>query len=279
MNTAWVELFGAEVKFYNAGGVRTRCIEAGSGAPLILLHGTGGHAETYMRNIIPLSKHFTVYAIDMIGSGLTDKPDKPYTIPVYVEHLLAFMDAAGIEAAHVSGESLGGWVAAWLGIERPERVSKLVLNTAGGLVADTKVMETIKTLSRAAVSNPSREAVRKRLEFLMFDPRTVTDELVEIRYRCYTQPGMVHVMENILCLQEMETRKKYLFSEEMLKKIKAQTLVLWTTHDPTASVEVGRKFAKYIPSAELVVMEKCGHWPQFENPEEFNRLHLEFLSA
>jgi len=279
MSTAWVELLGAEVKYYFAAKIRTRCIEAGEGPALILLHGTGGHAETYMRNVLPLANHFHVYAIDMVGHGLSDKPDVPYTIPVYVEHLLAFMDAAGLQTAHISGESLGGWVAAWLATERPDRVNKLVLNTAGGLVANPEVMERIKTLSLAAVTNPTRETVRKRLEFLMYDPNTVTDELVEIRYRLYTQPGMLRAMENILCLQEMETRQKYLFSEEMLRRIKAPTLVLWTTHDPTAPVEVGRRFAEYIPDARFVVMEHCGHWPQFEKPEEFNRLHVEFLAG
>ena len=140
-------------------------------------------------------------------------------------------------------------------------------------------MERIRTLSRAAVNNPSRDAVRKRLEFLMYDPATVTDELVEIRYRVYTQPEMRQAMENILCLQEMEARKQNLFTPEQLKRITAPTLVLWTTHDPTAPPEVGRKFCDFIPNAQFHVMEKCGHWPQFESAEEFNRLHLEFLRS
>lgn len=281
MASVWVELLGLPFAqtYYDAAGVRTRCLEAGQGEALILLHGTGGHAETYVRNLAAHAPYFRTLAIDMIGHGFTDKPDRPYTIPVYVRHVLDFMDAAGIEKAHFSGESLGGWVAAWLASAYPQRVGKLVLNTAGGLVADPQVMERIRTLSRAAVDNPTREAVRKRLEFLMYDPATVTDELVEIRYRIYSQPEMRRAMENILCLQEMDTRTQNLFTPEQLRRITAPTLVLWTTHDPTAPPEVGRRFCDYIPDARFHVMEKCGHWPQFENAAEFNRLHLEFLRA
>ena len=281
MYSAWVHVLGLPLtqKYVMAGGIKTRCLEAGEGEPLILLHGTGGHAETYIRNLAAHAPHFRTLAIDMIGHGFTDKPNLPYTIPVYVKHVLDFMDAAGIAKAHFSGESLGGWVAAWLASEHPQRVGKLVLNTAGGLTANPEVMTRILTLSRAAVDNPTRETVRKRLEFLMYDPATVTDELVEIRYRIYTQPEMRQAMENILCLQKMETRQQNLFTPQQLQRITAPTLVLWTTHDPTAPPEVGKKFCDVIPTSRFHVMEKCGHWPQFESPEEFNQLHIEFLRS
>jgi len=138
-------------------------------------------------------------------------------------------------------------------------------------------MERIRNVSRAAVANPSRETARKRLEFAIFDPAMVTDELVEIRYRIYTQPGFRQAMENILCVQEMETRLKNVLTPERLQRIIAPTLVLWTTHDPTAPPSVGRKFCEYIANSRFVMMENCGHWPQFEKPEEFNRLQIEFL--
>src|SRR5262245_50980332 len=106
MSSIWVDLLGAEVKYYDAGGIRTRAIEAGAGEPLILLHGSGGHAEAYTRNVMPLAEHFRVYSIDMIGHGLTDKPDGDYQAPDYARHIVDFMDAAGIQQAHLAGESL-----------------------------------------------------------------------------------------------------------------------------------------------------------------------------
>ncbi|MBF6570581.1 MAG: alpha/beta hydrolase [Candidatus Binataceae bacterium] len=278
----WTELASGEFSlgYIKAGSVRTRVLSAGkSGAPLIFLHGTGGHLEAFVKNILPHAEKFRVFAIDMVGHGYSDKPDRPYEMKDYVHHLLQVCDALQIERAHISGESLGGWVAASFAINHPSRVNKLILNTAGGLTADPAVMDRIYTLSINAVRSANRDSVRKRLEFLMHDPRHVSDDLVEMRYGIYTQPGFERTMENILCLQKMDIRKRNMLNEDDLKKIPAPTLVVWTDHDPTAPVSVGERFATLIPNARLEVMKNCGHWPQFEDPETFNRLQLEFLGG
>lgn len=278
----WPELANGSFKlhFVDAGGVRTRCLEAGEGREtLVFLHGSGGHLEAYVRNVLAHAERYKVYVIDMLGHGYTGKPDRPYQMDDYVGHLVAFLDAMGIERAHLSGESLGGWVAGWLAARQPQRVNKLVLNTAGGLTANAEVMERLKTLSMNAVRSPDREAVRRRLEWLMHDKSHVSDDLVEMRYRIYTQPGFVRAMENIMALQDMEIRRRNMFSDDMLRSIRAKTLVVWTDHDPTGAIEVGERFARTIPDARLVVMKGCGHWPQFEDAATFNRLHLEFLAS
>ena len=87
----WSDLANQEfsLHYVDANGVRTRVLEAGKGTPLILLHGTGGHIEAYARNIPELSKHFRVICIDMLGHGYTDKPEYPYGIDAYSDHLLS----------------------------------------------------------------------------------------------------------------------------------------------------------------------------------------------
>ncbi|MCU1343863.1 MAG: hypothetical protein JWL70_129, partial [Acidimicrobiia bacterium] len=106
----------------DAGGISTRYVEAGpADAPvLMMLHGTGGHWETFASNLGPLSKHFRCVAIDMVGNGFSDKPDYPYEISVYVAHLQAVMDRLHIERASFIGVSLGSWVAAALALAHPE---------------------------------------------------------------------------------------------------------------------------------------------------------------
>ncbi len=278
--TCWLDTLGLgiEQKYYDANGVHTRCIEAGEGLPLILVHGTGGHAETYMRNFGELGKHFRVYSLDMIGHGFTDKPDIDYTLPVYSQHLLDFMNAAGIEKAHIQGESLGAWIVAWFALEHPERVDKLVLNTAGGFRSSPEVMKKVHDSTLDAVMNVSTDSVRKRMEWLMYDKSLMTDEMVEIRRRIYAQDGMVEATRHVLCLQNMEVREEYILTPERLGSIQQETLVLWTSHDPTAPVEVGERAAGHIPGAKFVVIQDCGHWPQFEKPEEFHKVMLEFLT-
>jgi 2-hydroxy-6-oxonona-2,4-dienedioate hydrolase len=81
MSSKELETFAQFEKYYNAGGVRTRCFEKGEGKPVILLHGGGGHAETWVRNIVPLSQKYRILAIDYLGHGYTDKPKITYGIP------------------------------------------------------------------------------------------------------------------------------------------------------------------------------------------------------
>ncbi|MBY0509168.1 MAG: alpha/beta hydrolase [Rhodospirillaceae bacterium] len=264
--------------YIDAGGVKTRFIQSGrTEAPVLLfLHGTGGHAEAFLRNIEAHAKHFNTIALDYLGHGWTDKPDVAYELPAYCQHLIDFMNAMGIDKASICGESMGGWIAAALAIDYPERVERLILNTMGGATMIPKVMQTVITNTMAAVEDPAR-FTRARLEWLMADPGQVTDDLVACRQRIYEQPSMREAMPKILCLQEEIPRRRNLMTEDKMSKITAPTLVLWTTKDPTASPEIGRKIAGWIPNSKFVVMENCGHWPQYEDPLTYNRISLDFL--
>jgi 2-hydroxy-6-oxonona-2,4-dienedioate hydrolase len=268
-------------RFLALGDVRTRVIEAGTGAPLVLLHGTGGHAEAYLRNIRALSSQFRVILYDMVGHGFTDKPSYPYTLDVYCEHLLALLDALEIGRAHLSGESLGGWVAAWFAEAYPDRVDRLVLTTPGNVTSKPETMKRIRESTMRAVSEASRETVRARLEWL-FAPETrhlVSDELVDIRLAIYTQPGAEQAMRNVLVLQDPVVRDRYAWRADWTGRITADTLIIWTSDDPTGAYDEGELLESWIPGSQLVNIDGAGHWPQWERPEEFERLHTEFLDA
>ncbi len=279
----WPEIAsgGVRLGFVDAGGIKTRYIEAGDGASaeaVVFIPGTGGHLEAFTRNLLPHAEHHRTIALDMIGHGYTDKPDHDYEIRHYVQHLLDVCDALAIARIHLHGESLGGWIAAQFAIDHPERVATLTLNTAGGLNTDPAVMKRVYDVTMKAVAEASLETVRARLEWLMHDPARVTDDLVELRHRIYTQPGFLRAMEHILCLQNMDIRMRNVLTEERLARITAPTLVIWTDHDPTAPVATGERFVTAIPDARLVVMDDCAHWPQWEKADEFNLLHLAFLA-
>ena len=280
-HSIWTDLGPTEFRqgFIDAGGVRTRFISAGdSDKPLLLLlHGTGGHAEAYVRNFAAHAEHFWTVAIDSVGHGWSDKPTGGYEICDYARHVLAAMKALGRERAHVSGESLGGWIATYLAVNHPDAVDRVVLNTAGGWTAHPEVMERIRRLSMRAVEHPDPAMIRERLEMLMHDKTKVTDDLVEVRRRIYSQPGFAAVMREILCLQDMEIRRRNMVTPEQYASIKAPTLVLWTSHDPTATTVEGKQIADMIPGSQFVVMNECGHWPQYEDADTFNRIHLAFL--
>ncbi|MEU5879977.1 alpha/beta fold hydrolase [Spirillospora sp. NPDC047279] len=284
----WTDSLGAETRFRDAAGWRTRSIEAGEGDAVILMGGLTGHAEAFLRNIVPLAERgLRVYAIDALGHGLTARPtDVTYHAPVFTRHLIGFLDAIGAERAHLVGQSLGGWTALHTALKHPDRVGRLVSVTGAGLLLSDpgrateseKVHAQVKAVTTKAASAPTRESVRERLEWLMVDPATVTDELVECRYRYYTLPGTEKALAKLVAEQPGEANRVHMLGEDDLARITHETLVVWTDHNPTTPAEVGRRAAEILPNATFDMITDAGHWPMFEQPAQFNRIVGDFLT-
>lgn len=278
----WTNLAGAEFSLsrVQVGKWSTRVLQAGPvhGAPLILAPGTGGHLEAYSRNVASLAgRGFRVVAYDYPGHGYTTHADADLELPDYVGHLDGLLDALGIEKAHISGESLGGWVAVKYAVAHPDRVLRMVLNTPGGAISRAETMETIRRLSQAAADDPSEENIRARLEWLMADNSSVTDELVAMRRQIYARPGFAGSMRRILCLQDLQTRARNAITDEELKGIEHPTLVIWTSDDPSGPAATGIHLAETLPNGSFELITGAGHWPQWEQPATFNELVSEFL--
>jgi 2-hydroxy-6-oxonona-2,4-dienedioate hydrolase len=277
--TLWTELAGLDysIRHVTVGPWSTRVLDCGAGPALILMHGTGGHLEAYARNLRALAGRYRVIAYDYPGHGWTTTTSHDLEIDDYVEHLTGLMDALGVERAHLSGESLGGWVAVKFAARYPGRVHRLVLNTPGGTMATPEVMERIRVLSQAAADDPSEERIRTRLEWLMASPDSVTDELVAVRRGVYSRPGFAASMRHILCLQDPGIRGRNLVTDAELGAITAPTLVIWTSDDPSGPAKAGLDMAERILAAEFRLIKDAGHWPQWEQSHEFDSIVLEFL--
>jgi pimeloyl-ACP methyl ester carboxylesterase len=284
--SVWVDLLGSEVR-YRGNKYQTRTIEAGSGEPLVLIHGIGGHAEAYSRNLMRLGQHFHAVAIDLLWHGLSAKPPFPKDmVAAYGGQVIDLLDSLGAERAHVEGESLGGWVTMWLAINHPDRVDRIVLNTAAGVHWKPGTIDEhpetgvnlLRERSLAAIRDPNRETVRKRLEWLMAEPDRVTDELVDIRHWLYNNPAtnasLTQVFENSFG-PDRDSR----IEEDQLSRIKAPTLVLWTDKNPGTGPDAGQRLADHIPGAQFYFIEDAAHWPQWEKPEEHDRVVTDFLSG
>jgi 2-hydroxy-6-oxonona-2,4-dienedioate hydrolase len=277
--TLWTELAGLDysVRHVAVGPWSTRVLECGAGPPFILMHGTGGHLEAFARNLRALGGEYRIIAYDYPGHGWTTTTGHDLEIHEYVEHLTGLIDVLGIDRAHLCGESLGGWVAVKFAAQNPGRVDRLVLNTPGGTMATPEVMERIRSLSQAAADDPSEGRVRARLEWLMADPSSVTDELVAVRRGVYGRAGFAESMRHILCLQDPGIRRRNLITDAELTAISAPTLVIWTSDDPSGPAKAGLDMAQRIPAGEFRLIEGAGHWPQWEQREEFDKVVLEFL--
>jgi pimeloyl-ACP methyl ester carboxylesterase len=287
MSSIWVDLMGAEVR-YLGRRFRTRVIEAGSGPPLLLVHGVGGHAEAWSRNVRRLGRDFRVLAIDLLWHGYSSKP--PYIdgedIPAYADQILDLLDSEGIERAHLEGESLGGWIGLWMALEHPDRLDRLILNTTAGIRFAPGVVperpkegrEALAARSLEAISAPTPETIRKRLQWLMAAPDRVTDELVDVRLALYSDPevqaSLSAVFRNAFGASGAPRK---LIPEERLGEVRTPTLVLWTEKNPGTGPEVGRYIAERIPGARYACLDDAAHWPQWERPEAHDQIVTEFL--
>lgn len=265
--------------YVDAGGVRTRYMRAGrEGAPrLVMLHGTASTWECFAANIEALAEHFECYAFDMVGSGFSAKPDKDYEIGVYVDHLVAVMDALEISRASVIGVSLGAWVAARFAVEHPGRVERMILVAPSGLIVNAQTMGQIRSRRTAAVENPTWDAITTIFTGIIYDERNRLPDLIAVRQATYRQPEMKQAMLHILCLQDPEIRTRNLISEADWRRITAPTFVIAAPDDNPDYYNTAYKLLELIPDIRLVEIPQVKHWAHFEAPERFNRLGIEFL--
>lgn len=263
----------------SAAGIETNYHDQGAGEAIILLHGSGPgvSAWTNWRRVIPaLAPAFRVLAPDMAGFGYTErKPDFEYAIKGWVKHLLGFMDALGIERAHLVGNSFGGSLALAAAARFPDRFGRLVLM---GTPCDKFVMT--PGLRAGWDYTPSREVMRATMDHFPYDASIITDELVEDRYQASLIPGAQEGLRKLLAepLPEGDTPLSGM-PDSVVAKIVHPTLVLHGREDRVIPVEMGLRLANNIPNSELHMFGQCGHWVQAERYDAFIALTLRHLQA
>jgi 2-hydroxy-6-oxonona-2,4-dienedioate hydrolase len=272
---------GFEQRWIDVDGVRTRVALAGpvTGEPIVLLHGTGGHWETFAPTLPTLSAQYRCIAFDMIGNGFTDKPDRDYEIPVYIEHLLGVMRITQVERASVIGMSLGAWVAAAFAQQHPSFVDRLILMSPAGLVATQENMERIRAERTRAVEDPEWDSIKAMFDHLIADEKRRLPDLIGLRQAIYRRPDTRATIVHLLALQDPDKRERNLLSEEQWRSITAPTLVVASGADHSEYQSTARRVAELIPNCEVLEMPGVRHWPHFEDPETFNAAALAFLGS
>ena len=253
-----VEVLGQKIRYH----------EAGQGPNLIFLHGLGSNAGIWAPNIGAASERYHVYALDQIGFGESDKPLIDYKIQTFVEFLQGFMQALAIPKASLVGNSLGGWIAADFAAQHPEMVDKLVLVDAAGMrwAAGPRALP-------VDLNPSSLVAMRKILEFIIYDKQSITDALVRQAFESHLKRGDGYTIQRVMAGAFATDQ----FEDEKLGSIHAPTQVLWGRDDALIPLSSAERYQKGIAGAKLVVIDQCGHIPQIEKPQEFNKALLEFL--
>jgi 2-hydroxy-6-oxonona-2,4-dienedioate hydrolase len=260
---------------------KLHCNEAGSGHPVILLHGSGAGAtgwSNFRPNIGPLAERFRAIAWDAPGWGRSDSaPSDSYDHPAAVIEL---MDELGIEKAALVGNSMGGMTSIATALRHPERVSHLV--SMGAPVPGTNVFspaggptEGLKVLLRAYV-DPSPENMRQLVSIMVFDQAAATRELAELR----SSAALAHP-EHLDSWNNAEggnpLSREYFTYGLRLPEITAPTLAIHGRDDRVVSYEHSLRLVSAIPDSRLLLLNQCGHWAQIEHAAEFNRVVREFI--
>ncbi|WP_333674437.1 alpha/beta fold hydrolase [Glutamicibacter sp.] len=266
--------------FVEAQGVRTRFIEAGSrGNPtVLLLHGTAGSLENFCANYEKLAENYHVIGLDLLGCGYTDKPDFPYQISDYAAHLIDFMDVLAISRASLIGVSLGSWIGAWTALHHPDRVSSLSMLAPAGIVVNAEEEKAfgadVRKRRSTAAADPTWETVSTAMGRLMLDQKDLIDDLVAVRLGIYQEPEMKKAMPHLLAF----TSGEQMLTAEQWSSVNLPLLVIASVDAPNMFLDNAYKIAQLAPQAQLVELEGCDHWPQFEQPEAFHQVALDFLA-
>jgi pimeloyl-ACP methyl ester carboxylesterase len=268
-------------------GRRVSTLTMGEGPDVMLIHGLGGTKSSFFDTAAALSRDgYRVHAIDLPGFGGSSKPaTAPYTARWFAESVAGVMDTLEIERAHLVGNSMGGRVALEVGLRYPERVRGIAL-LCPAVAFIKRGFHPIVRLARPELGMLPHRFTRGMVEsqfWSMFaDPDAVdpavADVAVEEFQRIYSSAGarfaFLCAARNIYLDKPFGKGGFY----PRLAELEAPSLFVWGTHDPLIPAAFKRHVARWLPAAEQIVLEGCGHVPQVERPEQTNGLLTRFLS-
>ena len=231
---------GIESHRIEVNGHQVHYLRAGSGPPVVLIHGGASDSRDWVKTMAALSRHFSLYAPDLIGFGQSERNDHGYYLSDFNEFLLGFIEKLDLENLSLVGHSFGARLCLEVALQHPEKVRKLVLVNAFGLGKVSRLGSIVLT---------GFWAIRKLLRSPQPHPQFL--------YRDGEDPLW-------LCVDQ-------------LPNLKTPTLLIWKRHDIYLPLAIARRAEKLIPGARLEVLPGYGHAPHGANNDAFNRLLLDFL--
>lgn len=250
------------------------------GLPLIFIHGIGAGASSFMwrKNFDDLANDFPVYALDLLGFGLSDKPaTAPYSADLYVDLISDFIREVAGYPSNVVASSLGAAYAIRVADEHPELVNALILNGPSGSDTNRRpgmagaafyglLQSPVLGTSFYNVMASERSIRDYARDNLFYDHRRVTDRVVTNLYATSHQPGAQHAIAAFLSgYLNTDTRAPF-------SRLTQPTVLVWGKQDLETPVQHGALLLEVNPSARLEVFDYCRMMPEQEHPERFNAL-------
>ena len=237
-----------------------RFIEEGNGQPLVLLHGLFGALSNFV-SLIEYFRNYNKVIVPILP--LLDMDILHTSVGGLAKFVNRFIEARQLKDIHLMGNSLGGHVAMVHILKHPEKIKSLILTGSSGLFENGM-----------GDSYPKRgdyEYIKRKTELTFYDPSLATKELVDEVYAMTI--NRLKVIK-IIALAKSAIRNNL---GEELNQIKQPTLLVWGNNDTITPPFVAREFNRLIPNSELYFIDKCGHAPMMEVPDEFNAILHKFL--
>ena len=282
----WFEAFERiPIKTVTINGQRMAYLDVGQGPPVLLIHGFGGSMWQWEHQQTVLSARFRVITPDLVGAGLSDKPEIDYRPDELLTFLVGFMDALQITHAAVVGNSMGAGLAIGLALDYPTRVSTLVL--IAGFPAHVMDHLSSPTLRRAIETNAPAWLVslgnwlfgwsmtEAILREFIYDPALITPAVLDRSNRNRQRPGLFRPLLTIgknLPIWEEHFAPR-------IGKVTQRTLIVWGEEDRVFPIEAGETLNQTITGSTLIRVPRAGHIPQWERPDLVNSELLSFLRS
>ncbi|MCQ4079124.1 alpha/beta fold hydrolase [Streptomyces sp. RB6PN25] len=261
-----------------ANGIRTNYLQAGSGAPVVLVHGSGPGVTAYAnwRLTMPaLAQHFRVIAPDMVGFGYTERPaDVTYDLSTWINQLVGFLDAMDLPRVSLVGNSFGGAIALRVAARYPDRVERLVLMGSVGVP-----FRITPGLDAVWGYRPSVDNMRRILDVFAHSRELLTEELAEVRYRASIQPGFQEAFATMFPAPRQRWVDALATPDDEIARLPHETLLVHGRDDKVIPLETSLRLHHLIERSRLHVFGQCGHWTQIEWSTAFNQLVSDFLAA
>ena len=238
-----------------------RYIEEGEGEPLVLLHGLFGALSNF-RDLIEFFRRTNKVIVPMLPLFELDLLHT--SVGGLQKFVYRFLEARDYNNIHLLGNSLGGHVALVYTLKHPERLKSLILTGSSGLFENG--------MGDSYPKRGDKEYIRKKTQLTFYDPSLATEELVN---ECFEITNNRIKVIKIIALAKSAIRNNL---GEELNQIKQPTCLIWGNNDTITPPFVAKEFNKLIPNSELHFIDKCGHAPMMEVPDEFNRILAGFLA-
>jgi 4,5:9,10-diseco-3-hydroxy-5,9,17-trioxoandrosta-1(10),2-diene-4-oate hydrolase len=269
--------------FVLVGGVKIHYERAGTGRPLLLLHGLVGSAKNWRQNISFLASDSQVYAVDLFNMGESERvPGLDAGLEATADRVVGCMDALGLDEADVAGHSHGGAVAMMLAARHAHRVRRLILFAPANPFCDlgNQLIRFYQTrfgvwLARQIPFFP-RMLKSTALSRMYGDPSRVTDDALEGYTTGLHVPGTI---DHVLQIIRRWSADMGLLRSALSKLAGKPTLLIWGDRDRAVGLSSGRQLQRILPLSSLIVIPGAGHIPFEEQPDVCNRAMRDWLAS